>query len=470
MRRPASLSLRVTILFGFISAMVLSGFGFLIVQSIDHHFIAEDTSEMTLIADTVERSLSTRSYITKKLPLEQHLTDTLVGHHGAILYVAEDNGKVVYSSHDLPDLSSLTKQRVKSSSGDTVRQWKAGQHAYRVLIRHIDLTGSRPPGAYIIWVAVSMDSHLRFFEKFNRTLLAMIVSGTLMTGLMGWFAVRQGHAPLRHIVTQIHTISANELNTRLEPGNFPQELTELAVSFNEMLERMDKSFQKLSNYAADIAHELRTPVTSMLTQTQVSLSKSRTVDEYREVLYSNIEEYEHMSQMINDMLFLAKVDNGLYEPGTDIIHLNKEVQNLFEYYEAWTEDSNIELELTGQASVVGDRPMLRRAMVNLLSNAIKNTPSGNTVSVQIRSQDDDTVSISFINQGNPIPEEVIPRLFDRFYRGDNMLRGQDEGSGLGLAIAKSIIDLHHGEITVTSNEANTCFSIILPKQTIHPVA
>lgn len=467
MRRPASLSLRVTLLFGFIAALVLSGFGFLIEQSIDHHFVAEDTTEMRIIADTVERSLNTHSTIAKKSPLKQHLTDTLTGHHGAILYVVGDDGKIVYASNELPELSSFITQNNAAFSGDAVKQWNDNNHAYRVLFRHVELPDAQPPRAYMIMVAITIDSHLRFFEKFNRTLWAMIASGTLMTGLMGWLAVRQGHAPLRHIITQIHTISANELNTRLEPNDFPKELTELAVSYNEMLERMDKSFQKLSNYAADIAHELRTPVTSMLTQTQVSLSKSRTVDEYREVLYSSIEEYEHMSQMINDMLFLAKMDNGLYEPGTDVIDLKKEARNLFEYYEAWTEESNIELQLNGQAYVVGDRLMLRRAMGNLLSNAIKNTPSGNAVSVQIQPQDDGNVSIAFINQGNVIPKDVIPRLFDRFYRGENMLRGRDEGSGLGLAIAKSIIDLHHGVITVTSNEINTCFTIVIPKQIKH---
>lgn len=463
MRRQASLSLRVTILFGFVAGLILSGFGLVIKQAIDHHFVAEDTTELRLIADTVAQSLSTHVFAGEKLSLQQHFTDTLIGHHGAVLYVTTDNGRILYASHDWPDISSFNDQSSDLPTGDTVNIWNDNKHNYRVLSRHIRMDTSQEPDSYKILVAVSIDSHIRFFDNFNRTLWAMITSGILMTGLMGWFAVRQGHAPLRRIISQIHTISANELNTRLEPDAFPQELTELAVSFNEMLERMDQSFQKLSNYAADIAHELRTPVTSMLTQTQVSLSKSRTVDEYREVLYSNIEEYEHMSQMINDMLFLAKVDNGLYEPKSDVINIREEIQNLFEYYEAWTEDSNIKLELDGYASVHGDQLMLRRAMGNLLSNAIKNTPSGDAISVQIRSHDNNKVSISFINQGKAIPEEVIPRLFDRFYRGDNMLRGRDEGSGLGLAIAKSIIDLHHGEVTVTSNETDTCFAIIIPK-------
>jgi len=315
---------------------------------------------------------------------------------------------------------------------------------------------------YTVAVAVPIDYHLKFLEHFHQTLWLMIASGIIITGLMGWLAVRQGHAPLRNIVANIRGISANQLHTRLSSETMPAELTDLAVSFNAMLGRVEDTFQRLSNYAADIAHELRTPVTSLMTQTQVVLSQSRTLDEYREILYSNIEEYERMAQMIGDMLFLAKADNGLSKPSITEVNLADEVRAVFDYYDAWAEEQDISLVLTGDAVVSGDRLMLRRVLSNLLSNAIHHTSSGQAVRVHLERLENEGVVINFENPGAAIPPEHIPRLFDRFYRVDQSRQRNGEGAGLGLAIVKSIIDAHDGKIEVTSSAGRTRFRITLP--------
>jgi len=267
---------------------------------------------------------------------------------------------------------------------------------------------------------------------------------------------------LRSIVAQIRRISASDLNTRLSPESVPRELNDLAFSFNEMLERMETSFQQLSNFSADIAHELRTPVTSLLTQSQVALSQSRSVDEYREVLYSNIEEYERMAQMISDMLLLAKTDNGQYELERVDIDFAQEVQDLFEYYEPWAEEQGVSLSLQGHATVQGDRAMLRRVLSNLLSNAIRHTPSGKTVTVRLDQSAGQTVFIRVENPGIMIPAEHVPRLFDRFHRVDASRHRSGDGAGLGLAITKSIIDIHGGKIEASSTQERTQFKINLP--------
>jgi len=461
-RRPASLTQRLTLLFGVAAGLVLSGFGLVIERSINHHFIAEDTAELEVIADAVSDALSMQGGTGTPRSLEQRFNDTLIGHHGAILYVTDGDDQTLFASHGATVLSLARPPDAGNDGDDAIHQWNGPKHSYRILTRRIQADTPQGRENYVFSVAVTIDSHQRFFENFNHTLWAMIASGIVMTGLMGWFAVRQGHAPLRRIIAQIHTISGNELNTRLDPDSFPRELTELAASFNDMLERMDQSFQKLSNYAADIAHELRTPVTSMLTQTQVSLSKSRTVEEYREVLYSNIEEYEHMAQMINDMLLLAKIDNGLYNPGTDLINLGDEIQQLFDYYEAWAEESNVTLSLEGDITVHGDKLMLRRAIGNLLSNAIKHTPPGQSVKVNLHHDNNQFATITVENPGTPIPSEHIPRLFERFYRSDSALRHGNEGVGLGLAISKAIVDIHRGGIRISSTPERTQFIIYLP--------
>lgn len=456
MRRPASLTLRLTLLFGFAAGIVLSGFGLIIERSIDHHFRSEDAAELRSIADAVSRALSLPAGAQEPRSLEQRFSDTLTGHHGAVLYVTEREGEILFASPGGPDLSSLPLY-----AGETVRNWSDSAHSYRLLTRLVQAQAGRSPGPYTVTVAVTIDSHLHFFENFNRTLWAMIASGIAMTGLMGWFAVRQGHAPLRSIVERIYRISAEELNTRLRPETYPRELTDLAESFNAMLERMDRSFQQLSNFSADIAHELRTPVTSLLTQTQVALSQSRTVDEYREILYSNMEEYEHMAQMISDMLFLAKADSRLFEEGNAEVDLAAEVQDLFEYYGPWAEEHRVALECAGDAKVTGDRLMLRRAIGNLLSNAIKHTPAGATVKVRLGGNAQ-VASIAVENPGKAIPAEYLPRLFDRFFRRENALHRGSDGAGLGLAIARAIVEMHRGKIEASSTAAGTVFRITLP--------
>jgi two-component system heavy metal sensor histidine kinase CusS len=470
MRRPPSLTLRLTLLFGIVAAIVFSGFGWFIERSIDRHFSTEDAAELEAITRTVSQTLSTHGAIDVPTALEQRFSDILVGHHGAILYVAGQDGRTLFASPGGPDLSLITSKASDNNENGSLRQWSDANHTYRVLTRRLGDTvttnASTNEGRYTMSVAVAIDSHLRFLDNFRRTLWLMITSGIVVMGLMGWIAVRRGHAPLHNIVAQIHRISASELNTRLSPDTVPRELTDLAVSFNEMLERMEEAFQRLSNFSADIAHELRTPVTSLLTQTQVALSQSRTLDEYREILYSNIEEYERMAQMIGDMLFLAKADNGLYEPDSVDIDLAQEVRELFEYYEAWAEERGVSLALEGNATLLGDKLMLRRTLGNLLSNAIKHTPSDNTVRVRLNRASDRTVSINIENPGPVIPPEHIPRLFDRFYRVDTSRQRNGDGAGLGLAIAKSIVDIHGGKIEASSTEKCTQFRIMLPESPI----
>lgn len=462
MRRPLSLTLRLTLFFGIAAAIVFSGFGWIIERSIEEHFQAEDTAELKIITQAVQQALSTLRATDEIAPLERRFDDILAGHHGASLYIAAHDGQTIYASSG-PDLSTIASTAIAGNAGGSTREWRDGDSHYRVLIQRMDEDAAAHSPPYTVAVAVAIEHHLHFLDEFRRTLWLMIASGVAVISLMGWIAVRQGHAPLRRIVAKIRQTSANELNARLSPETVPRELTDLAVSFNEMLDRMEEAFVRLSNFSADIAHELRTPVTNLMTQTQVSLSQPRSLDEYREILYSSIEEYERIAQMIGDMLFLAKADNGLSKTSITEVDLAGEVQALFDYYEAWAEECGVSLALEGAATVAGDRLMLRRALSNLLSNAIRHTPPGQFVQVRFDSSDKEAIIISVENPGATISTEHIPRLFDRFYRVDPSRQRSGDGAGLGLAIVKSIIDAHGGMIEVTSAEGHTRFRITLPR-------
>ena len=462
MRRPLSLALRLTLLFGIAAVIVFPVFGWVISQSTERHFAAEDTNELKIIARAVQEVLSSIRTVDDLTPLERRFDDILVGHHDAALYIASQDGRTLYASSAL-DLSAIAKAEDGATDDHVVHRWHDANHTYTALIQRVREVGPAADEPYTIVIAVPIDEHLHFLAAFRRTLWLMIASSIAVMGLMGWIAVRQGHAPLHDIVARIRRISANELNARLPPEGVPHELKDLAVSFNEMLQRVDGAFHRLSDFNADIAHELRTPITNLMTQTQVALSRARTIDEYREILYSNMEEYERMAQMVGDMLFLAQTDNRPQIANIGELDLADEVRALFEYYEGWAEERGVALALEGTATATGDRLMLRRALGNLLSNAIRHTPAGGTVGVKLNALSGNGTAIAVENPGPEIPPEHLPKLFDRFYRVDPSRQRDGDGAGLGLAIVKSIVTAHGGWVGVVSAAGSTSFQITLPK-------
>jgi two-component system heavy metal sensor histidine kinase CusS len=263
----------------------------------------------------------------------------------------------------------------------------------------------------------------------------------------------------------MRAVQADRLHLRLESEEVPAELKTLVDSFNRMISRLEDSFDRLSHFSADIAHELRTPLTNLITQTQVSLGRSRSLMEYRELLYSNLEEQERLSKMVNDMLWLAQNEQGLLKPVWEPLDLKREVGAVFEFFEALAEEKHIRLTVEGPPStLVGDQAMLRRALSNLISNAIRYTPVEEEIRVRVGSRGDQSVLLSVENPGPDIPADHLPRLFDRFYRVDPSRQREREGAGLGLAIVKSIIDAHEGNIEVTSERGVTRFSIRFPRE------
>ena len=244
----------------------------------------------------------------------------------------------------------------------------------------------------------------------------------------------------------------------------PIELEQLVLSFNHMIERIEDVFTRQSNFSADIAHEIRTPITNLITQTEIALSQTRSQKELEDVLYSSLEEFSRMSRMVSDMLFLAQADNNQLIPEQKTLNLADEVNKVFDFFEAWAEEKEVTLRFTGNGCWVnGDPLMLRRAISNLLSNAIRYTPGQQAVTIQV-SESAGQAKLVVENPGAPIAPEHLPRLFDRFYRVDPSRQRKGEGSGIGLAIVKSIVTAHHGSVVVESDSRSTRFILTLPKQ------
>ena len=464
--RPASLALRLTVSIGIAITLVFLALGWVIQNSIEQHFIQQDVEELEVVAHSVEEALTGPSDAAdagSSRDIAQRLAGAVNGHHGMYYLVTDGSGRTLFATPG-PKMAHLAQTQSDTSGVDAnkLHVWQEQDQSYRGAVVRLHAAQSTTP-LYTIVVATATGFHEHFLVSFRRTVwLAMTAAGLFAIGAT-WLAVRRGHAPLREMSQRIRGISADRLHLRMNSKQVPIELSGLASSFNAMLEHIEHDFKRLSHFSADIAHELRTPVTNLTTQTQVLLSQTRSADEYREVLYSNLEEYERMAKMVGDMLYLAQTDNQLIKPERVPVDIAAELDALFEYFEPLSEERHIKLTRRGMISPVqGDRLMLRRTLSNLLSNAIRHTSSGQAVTVSLH-QDQQEVVITVSNPGDTVKAEHLPHLFDRFYRADPSRQRHGDGAGLGLAIVKSIVEAHGGEISVRSNEGDTAFEIKLPR-------
>jgi len=462
--RRKSITFRLTLYFAAASSAVLIIVGILIGSAIEAHFVEQDIAEMSGKLELVRHTLAKARTPSDFESLPQNLEDALIGHHGlSVAVVAVDGHRVFVTSGAQFPQRLLDNAKVGAfTARPELSVWNNNEHhVYRGIAEKVS-TGLANTSPYTVAVALDIAHHQEFMTAFQEMLWLAIGIGILFAGLLGWIAARRGLAPVHEIAEVAKGISANRLTNRLPADSVPAELVDLATSFNEMLARLEDSFQRLSDFSSDLAHELRTPVSNLTLQTQVALSQSRSAEDYREVLYSNLEEFERLARMVGDMLFLAKADNGLMAPNLVNLDLAKEIDELIEFYEALADEQKVSIVRSGSASVLGDQIMLRRAIGNLLSNAIRHAPSDTSVKVEVGSAGKDGVRIAVENSGPTIPPDHLSRLFDRFYRVDPARQHGSDGAGLGLAITKSIVEAHGGRIAVSSEGGVTRFTLTLP--------
>lgn len=461
MKRQPSITFRLTLLFALASAATIICVGSFVAWQMNNHFKDMDVDELDGKLELIAHALADTRSQTARGSLPGRLTDALVGHHALSANVSSQ-GKLVFATGSArfpATVLSLAKDTKKITRA-SLRTWNDQGDDYRgVAVRLPAAVPGAPP--YTVALAINIAVHQRFAHSIRWAIWVAVGCAILLTSLLAWFTARRGLAPLHDIAQVAKNMSAEHLNARLPIASVPVELNDFAHSFNDMLSRLEDSFRRLSDFSSDIAHELRTPVSNLMTQTQVALSQARDAEEYREILYSNLEEYQRLATMIADMLFLAKADNGLIIPSREPVDLGQEVEGLFAFYEALAEHQDVGLAMQGAGTVLGDRLMLRRALSNLLSNAIRHTPRGGTVSVGIGPAANGFVSVVVENPGEPIAVEHLPRIFDRFYRVDSSRQRTSEGAGLGLAITRSIVAAHGGQTRVFS-DTSTRFELLLP--------
>lgn len=284
------------------------------------------------------------------------------------------------------------------------------------------------------------------------------VLGVLASAALGWWAARRGLAPITVIARAAERVTADRLGQPLRADDVPAEVRGLIVAINRMLERLRESFRSLDDFSADLAHELRTPLNNLMLMTQVTLSRPRSADEYREALHSNLVELERLQRMVSDMLFIARADKGMIETKFEPVDLAQEAASVAEFFEAAADEKGQRIEVEGGARAACDRSMARRAITNLLSNAVRYAPAGALIRVRART-DAQRAQITVENPAATLSQDELEHLFARFARGASRAAAGTDGAGLGLSIVESIMRLHGGSVTAEADGAHLRFTL-----------
>ena len=312
-------------------------------------------------------------------------------------------------------------------------------------------------------VAIDSTPYMGTLDAFTRTLLIIAALGVLIGALLGYVVSRIGLRPVGMLSQQAQHLAPGDHGQRLNTCALPEELQQLASSFNGVLERQEIAWRQLESFNADVAHELRTPLTNLIGQTQLGLSRRRSQDELEELLGSNLEELERMTSIVNDMLFLSHAHAGEHASQLTQVSLREETLKTAEYVEPSFAEKQLSLEVQGDVTAHIDRRLFHRSLANLLENSARHSPSNSTVTVRL-SEKGNQACVDVSNPGDPIAPEHLHRLFERFYRVDTSRARSDTHHGLGLSIVRAVAIMHRGDVFARSENGINTFGLTFAKQ------
>ncbi|MGV8900446.1 MAG: heavy metal sensor histidine kinase [Burkholderiaceae bacterium] len=460
---PTSLTTRLGLLFALIATLTFAGVGTYLYQSLASQLESHDDIEL-LGKISLMRHFLLETFAVQDIQDDPHrFLDAAAGHDGLIIILKSAEGKILLQNHtDHGALSTLPVTPANQTPGKvSLGRWTLNSGLSARTVSAWGSLNNAHEQVQII-VARTNSDRLALLETYRNKVFAAVFFGALLAALFGYIIVRQGLRALHAIAKQAQSITAQHLDKRLDVTAAPNELQVLVLAFNDMLDRLHRSFQRLSQFSADLAHDLRTPINNLMVQTQVALSQPRSIEDYQTLLVSNEEEYERLARMVENMLFLARAEHANFVLSKQCLDSRNELQRIADYFEGVAEDAQVKLAVDASGTLDADPILFRRAVNNLVANAIRYTPKGGVV--QLATQlIQDGIAITVSNWGVGIESEHLPLLFDRFYRVDNARSDSASSTGLGLAIVQSIMMLHRGRVDVKSVPgAMTTFRLIFP--------
>ncbi len=363
-------------------------------------------------------------------------------------------------------LSAFSDGACVAGARSALSVWRGSGH---FLCAATDVPAGHATPQWRIQAAMNVSSQANLLAGYRRDIAFVLAGGVLVAIVTGAWITRRGLEPIAEITRAAERVDAQLLEQRIDPGPWPRELAVLAGAFDRMLARLQESFERLSQFSADLAHELRTPINNLVGEAQVALSRPRGTSEYVRVLHSALEEYGRLARMIDSMLFLAQADRNRAAVEFAPLDAGAELRAVADFYQAVADEEGKTLDCDGDVRLHADPILLRRAISNLLSNALKYSPSGAHVSLRAAVSAEGRPTLSVTDCGIGIASEHLPKLGDRFYRIDPSRTGSPGGAGLGLAIVKSIMALHGGTLVIESRPGRgTTATLLFPPPAASP--
>ncbi|MGP6420825.1 heavy metal sensor histidine kinase [Pseudomonas putida] len=455
--RSRSIAWRLALAFAVVCALVLSAIGVFLYRSLASEIAYRDDLALLGRLEQV-RALLADSDSLGALQARPRLYQNMLGNLDSLLLVRRADGSNVIAinprQRELPPLNAILREQTPQRRD--VLTWQAPDGAELALLSG-DAQG--PNGEPLTVVAGKvLTEREQMLGSYRLRLYLAVGLGALLAFALGLVLLRRGLQPLRQLSAAVRGIDLRSLDQRLPAGGTPAELLEPVQALNGMLARLDDSVQRLSQFSADLAHEIRTPLHTLLASNGQALNHPRSTAEYQELLASNMEEFERLKRMSENLMFLARAEQAERALDLQTLDLHSVGSELCDYFEALADDRQLRLENRLHGELLADQQLLQRALGNLLANAVRHADEGTLIS--LRRRDEPGVCwLQVHNHGPAIAPEHLGKLFDRFYRVDPSRAQPGDSGGLGLAIVQSIMQLHGGRVAVSSDASGTVFEL-----------
>lgn len=448
--RSWTLAFRVSALFALIACLVVTGLGMYLYNSARESL--EIRADYALIGRVEHfRNLLHDLYNVEQMEQRPALFESMLGNEQDVR-IFRRQGDAPFINMNPDNLTPPPMTAVAVGMPLSLASLHDGRRADGVRVRWVAAlaeVGNHNDVVEIIAAYVmTQESHMMTLYLWR--VVAAVALAVLLTAVLGFVVLRRDLTPLTRMSRRAAEITPDNLSSRLREEEAPAELRQLAGAFNAMLDRLENGFEHLSQFSADLAHEIRTPVNILMGQTQVTLGKQRSVEEYEQLLESNLEELTRLSRIIENILFLAQTDHADLPVDRSTISLAEELQKIADYFEGVAAERNMVFDVRAEplVSCNANLIMWRRAVSNLVVNAVRYGDTGAAVRIGARSVAGGVV-IDVANRGPAMTRQQMERMFDRFYRGDKSRSEYTESNGLGLAIVNAIMALHAGTATVS---------------------
>lgn len=444
-RLTGSIAVRLTSWYALLSVLLIAAAGSTLYWVLAAQLRQADSQILVSKIHAVHSALSLRAGNTKALRRETQLEASTI--RGVFIWVSRPPNGIIARGRDFNPLLDGPRPFTKSPGTLKEKEWKWKIHDHAHYLVMAQRFADNPPTT--IYVAISTTQNEQFLAIYRQALLLVIALVLLAAVAAGYLIAQRAMRPVTRLAEIVDELGAGQLHRRVADEPWPSELRTLAANFDRLLGRLETSFNRISRFSADIAHELRTPLHILRGEAEMALSRNRSPADYQASIESAMDEYGRLSRMVDALLFLARAEQPDAQLDTPLLDSREEVAAVCAFYQAMADELDVALVNKASGPVAANPGLLRRALGNLLGNALRHTPAGGQVSIRTAIQPA-RLQIIVSDSGSGIAPEDLPHVFDRFYCADAARLRQGQGTGLGLAIVRSIMQLHGGKVTLQS--------------------